>query len=249
MVPHRLYGHIDAAVNYSVAAFLTDAEAALAEAARENLLPIFVGGTGLYFKALTHGLSKAPSVPADIRDAVRERLAAKGPQALHAELAQRDPAVAARLKPADRARIARALEVIIATGRSIDEWNRDNSTPLLDPSATVRVFLEPERKDLYARIDARFDKMIAAGALDEVAALASRNLDPLLPAMKAHGVPWLIKHLAGEMSLRGCDRTRRSSIRGTTPSGSLPGSAISSRTGAARRRKPRLGGLLRDVLR
>jgi tRNA dimethylallyltransferase len=199
--PHRLYGHIDAAVNYSVASFLTEAEAALAEAARHNLLPIFVGGTGLYFKALTHGLSKAPSVPADVRDAVRERLATSGPQALHAELAQRDPAVAARLKPADRARIARALEVIVATGRSIDEWNRDNSVPLLDPSGTVKVFLEPERKHLYVTIDARFDKMIAAGALDEVAALSRRNLDPLLPAMKAHGVPWLIKHLAGAMTL------------------------------------------------
>jgi tRNA dimethylallyltransferase len=199
--PHRLYGHIDAAVNYSVASFLIEAEAALAEAVRHNLLPIFVGGTGLYFKALTHGLSKAPSVPADIRDAVRARLATQGPQALHAELAQSDPVVAARLKPADRARIARALEVIVATGRSIDEWNRDNSAPLLDPSSTVKVFLEPERKHLYATIDARFDKMIAAGALEEVAALARRNLDPLLPAMKAHGVPWLIKHLAGEMTL------------------------------------------------
>jgi tRNA dimethylallyltransferase len=200
-VPHRLYGHIDAAVNYSVASFLVEADAALAEAARHDLLPIFVGGTGLYFKALTHGLSKVPSVPAEIRDGVRERLATLGPQALHAELAQRDPAVAARLNPADRARIARALEVIVATGRSIDEWNRDNSAPLLDPSSAVRVFLEPERKQLYAKIDARFDKMIAAGALDEVATLARRNLDPLLPAMKAHGVPWLIKHLADEMTL------------------------------------------------
>ena len=201
MAPHRLYGHVDAAVNYSVAAFLADAEAALAEAARENQLPVFVGGTGLYFKALTVGLSKAPPVPADVRDAVRIRLAEKGPQALHTELAARDPAVAARLMPADRVRIARALEVIIATGRSIDEWNRDNAKPLLDPSATARVFLEPDRKDLYSRIDTRFDAMIAAGALDEVAALASRNLDPLLPAMKAHGVPSLIKQIRGEMSL------------------------------------------------
>ena len=165
MVPHRLYGHVDAAVNYSVAAFLADAEAALAEAARENQLPVFVGGTGLHFKALTVGLSKAPPVPADVRDAlVRIRLAEKGPQALHTELAARDQAVAARLMPADRVRIARALEVIIATGRSIDEWNRDNAKPLLDPSATARVFLEPDRKDLYSRIDTRFDAMIAAGA-------------------------------------------------------------------------------------
>jgi tRNA dimethylallyltransferase len=201
IVPHRLYGHVDAAVNYSVAAFLAEAEAALAESAREKLLPVFVGGTGLYFKALTRGLSKAPSVPVDVRDTVRARLVAEGPQTLHAELVQRDPAVAARLKPADRARIARALEVVIATGRSIDDWNSDNSPPLLDPSTTVSVFLEPERKDLYARIDARFDKMLAAGALDEVEVLSRRHLDPLLPAMKAHGVPWLMKYIAGEMTL------------------------------------------------
>ena len=175
----------------------------LAEAERTKTLPIFVGGTGLYFKALTRGLSKVPPVPADIRRAVRERLAAEGPQALHAELALRDPPVAARLNPADRVRIARALEVMIATGRSIDEWNRDNSQPLIDPARAVKMFLAPERKELYARIDARFDAMLAAGALDEVRALAQRQLDPLLPAMKAHGVPWLIKHLAGEMTLDG----------------------------------------------
>jgi len=200
-VPHRLYGHVDAAVNYSVAMFLADAEAALADAARESRIPIFVGGGGLYFKALTTGLSKVPPVPVEVRDAVRARLAQEGPQALHAELTDRDPAVAARLKPADRVRIARALEVVIATGRSIDTWNSENSAPLLDPACSVRVFLEPDRKRLYENIDARFDGMIAAGALDEVRALADRGLDPLLPAMKAHGVPWLIKHIAGDLSL------------------------------------------------
>jgi tRNA dimethylallyltransferase len=199
--PHRLYGHVDAAVNYSVAAFLADAAAVMVEAERTKTLPIFVGGTGLYFKALTRGLSKVPSVPADIRLAVRDRLAAEGSQALHADLSLRDPPVAARLNPADRVRIARALEIMIATGRSIDDWNRDNSQPLIDSSRAVKLFLAPERKALYARIDARFAAMLAAGALDEVRALAQRQLDPLLPAMKAHGVPWLLKHLAGEITL------------------------------------------------
>ena len=124
---------------------------------------------------------------------------AAGPEALHTELAARDPAAAARLNPADRVRVARALEVIIATGRGIADWQQDAAPPLVT-GAVMKLFLAPDRAALYARIDARFDAMLAAGALDEVAALAARRLDPLLPAMKAHGVPWLIRYLAGEVS-------------------------------------------------
>lgn len=199
--PHRLYGHIDPAVNYSVARFLKDAAEVLAETEKTGALPVFVGGTGLYFKALTRGLSKVPPVPDEIRKAIRARLESEGPQALHAELSVRDPGIAARLKPADRSRIARALEVIEATGRSLDDWNQENGTPLLDPSTATKLFLAPERETLYARIDARFEVMMKEGALDEVRALAARKLDPLLPAMKAHGVPWLIRHLNGEITL------------------------------------------------
>jgi tRNA dimethylallyltransferase len=199
--PHRLYGHVDAAVNYSVAKYLADATEVLAEAARARMLPIFVGGTGLYFKALLRGLSAIPPIPAEIRADVRARLTAEGSAALHRDLAARDPAAGARLNPADRTRVARALEVIFATGSSIDDWHRKSGTPLIDPSRAVKVFLSPDREVLYARIDARFDAMLAAGALDEVRALQRRNLDPLLPAMKAHGVPWLIRHLNGEMTL------------------------------------------------
>jgi tRNA dimethylallyltransferase len=199
--PHRLYGHVDAGENYSVARFLADAAAVLAECGRSGATPVFVGGTGLYFKALTRGLSKVPPVPQDIRDAVRARLEAEGPQALHAELAKRDPGIAARLKPADRTRIARALEVIEATGRSLDDWHRENGAPLLEPDSAVKLFLAPQRETLYARIDTRFDAMMQEGAIEEVRALAARKLDPLLPAMKAHGVPWLIRHLNGELAL------------------------------------------------
>ena len=117
------------------------------------------------------------------------------------ELAQRDPASAERLKPRDRTRIARALEVVEATGRSLTDWHRDGLPPLLPPGSFRALFLEPDRDELYARIDARFDAMLAAGALEEVAALAARRLDPLLPAMKAHGVPALIRHLRGEITL------------------------------------------------
>jgi tRNA dimethylallyltransferase len=200
-VLHLLYGHVDAAENYSVGRWLMDARAALAEAEAEKRLPLFVGGTGLYFKALTVGLSKVPPVPADIRASVRERLAAHGPTALHAELARHDPAVAARLNVADRVRIARALEVFLATGRSLDDWNFERGTPLIEPAGAAKVFLAPERDAVYERIDARFDAMLAAGALEEVRALMQRQLDPLLPAMKAHGVPWLMRHLKGDITL------------------------------------------------
>jgi tRNA dimethylallyltransferase len=199
--PHRLYGHVDAAVNFSAGAWIADAAVVLAEARAQNLLPIFVGGSGLYFKALTRGLSAVPPIAPDIREAVRARLERDGVEALHAELARRDPANADRLKPRDRIRIARALEVVEATGRSLTDWHRDGLPPLLPPGTFRALFLAPDRDALYAGIDARFDAMLAAGALAEVARLAARQLDPLLPAMKAHGVPALLAHLKGELTL------------------------------------------------
>jgi tRNA dimethylallyltransferase len=200
-VPHRLYGYVDAAVNFSAGAWVADAANALTEAHAQNRLPILVGGSGLYFKVLTRGLSAVPPIPPDVREDVRARLARDGVEALHAALMQCDPASAERLKPRDRIRIARALEVVEATGRSLTDWHRDGLPPLLPPGAFTAVFLSPERDDLYARIDARFGAMLKAGALDEVAALAARRLDPLLPSMKAHGVPALIRHLNGELRL------------------------------------------------
>jgi len=199
--PHLLYGHVDAAENYSVGRFLGDAGAALTTARAQSRVPIFTGGSGLYFKALTGGLAAIPPVPPEVRAAVRARLDASGPAALHAELSRRDPAAAVRLCPADRTRIARALEVVEATGRPIADWHRDGMPPLLDAAHVAKIFLAPDRAALYRRIDERFDIMLSAGALDEVWALEARHLDPLLPAMKAHGVPWLIRHLAGDMSL------------------------------------------------
>lgn len=200
-VPHRLYGHVDAAVNFSAGAWVADAAKMLEEAQAEGRLPIFIGGTGLYFKALTAGLSVVPPIPAEIRDGVRARLERNGVEALHAELARRDPRAAERLNLRDRTRIARALEVVEATGRSLLDWHHEGQPPLLPKDSFRAVFLAPERDELYARIDARFDAMLGAGALTEVEQLAARNLDPLLPAMKAHGVPALIRHLRGELSL------------------------------------------------
>jgi len=199
-VPHRLYGHVDAGVNFSAGAWVGDAAKALGEVRAQGRLPIFVGGSGLYFKALTQGLSAVPPIPAAVRESVRARLERDGVETLHAELAQRDPVSAARLRPRDRTRIARALEVVEATGRPLPDWHREGLPPLLPPDEFRALFLAPERETLYARIDARFDVMLDSGALDEVAALAARGLDPLLPAMKAHGVPVLIRHLKGEIS-------------------------------------------------
>ncbi len=220
-VPHRLYGHVDAAENYSVGRWCEDARAALDEARREGRLPILVGGTGLYFKALTQGLSAVPPTPPEIRATVRARCDAEGAAALHAELARRDPAMAERLKPGDRMRIARALEVLEATGRSLADWHRDGMPAILDLDQALKIFLAVGRDELHRRIDARFDAMLAAGALDEVRALAGRGLDPMLPAMKAHGVPWLRRHLAGEISLEaaaegGKQDTRRYTKRQVT---------------------------------
>jgi tRNA dimethylallyltransferase len=212
-VPHRLYGHVDAAVNFSAGAWVTDAAKVLAEARAQKLQPIFVGGTGLYFKALTRGLSAVPPIPAELRESVRARLARDGVEALHAELARRDPASAERLKPRDRARIARALEVVEATGRTLPDWHREGSPPLLPPGEFSALFLAPERDQLYARIDARFDAMLDAGALEEVAALAARRLDPLLPAMKAHGVPALLRLLRGEITREEAAETGRADTR------------------------------------
>lgn len=198
--PHRLYGHVDAAVNFSAGGWVADAAKALADARAQARLPIFVGGSGLYFKALTRGLSAVPPIPPEVRERVRARLERDGVEALHAELRQSDPVSAERLKPRDRTRIARALEVVEATGRSLTDWHRDGLPPLLPPGEFSALYLNPDRDQLYARIDARFDAMLAAGALDEVAQLAARHLDPLLPAMKAHGVPTLIRHIRGEIT-------------------------------------------------
>ena len=199
--PHRLYGRVDAAENYSVGRWRTDALATLEATKRYGRTVIVVGGTGLYFNALTRGLAAVPAIPPEIREDVRARLATDGVTALHAELKERDPLAATRLMPGDRARISRALEVVLATGRSILDWHQEGNAASFDTARAAKIFLTPDRDELLRRIDARFDAMMAEGALEEVRALAARNLDPELPAMKAHGVPWLVRHLRGETGL------------------------------------------------
>ncbi|MBE7186577.1 MAG: tRNA (adenosine(37)-N6)-dimethylallyltransferase MiaA [Methylobacterium mesophilicum] len=200
-VPHRLFGHVDAAAAYSVGRWLDDVRLALEETWTAGRRPVVVGGTGLYFKALTQGLSAIPAVPDALRARIRQEAEGQAPEQLHARLAQHDPVMAARLRPSDPQRILRALEVWEATGRSLAAFQGERQPPLLPVGEVAASILEPDRDDLKRRIERRFDAMMAAGALDEVARLAARNLDPTLPAMRALGVPPLLAHLRGEIDL------------------------------------------------
>ncbi len=191
---------MDAAENYSVGRWTVDAGKALAEAENSGRLPIFVGGTGLYFKSLLKGLSDMPPVPAEVRARVRAEAKDVSAPVLHARLAQRDLRMASLLRPTDRQRVIRALEVFEATGRSLADWQQTPGRPLIDPKDTLTVFLEIDRKLLRERIDQRFDRMLENGALEEVRALMARKLDPALPALKAHGAPALSRYLSGEIS-------------------------------------------------
>ena len=199
--PHVLFGHVDGAVNYSVGLWLADAARTLGELRGQGRLPIFTGGTGMYFKGLLRGLSEIPPVPEEVRAKVRAQAEGLEPGTLHAQLAACDPATAALVRPSDPQRILRALEVFEATGRGLSEFQGARTPGLLDPANCVCLFLAPERAALYARIDARFDAMMGEGALEEVRALAERRLDPALPVMRAHGVPGMVAYLRGQASL------------------------------------------------
>lgn len=213
-VAHRLFGFVDAAENYSVGRWLADVAPVLEALRQEERIAIITGGTGLYFKALVRGLSDIPSVPSHVRSEVRRQAAGVSPARLHARLAASDPQTAAMLRPSDPQRILRALEVHAATGRSLASYQDRRGAPLLRPGDWRAVFLSPDRAALRARIEARFDAMMEAGALEEVRALADRGLDHGLPAMRAHGLPGLIEALRGATTLeaaieRGKNDTRR----------------------------------------
>ena len=207
-VPHRLFGHVDAGEVYSVGRWINDLRQIIEVDCRDvqamsqrRAPPVIVGGTGLYFTALTEGLAPVPEVPGDIRAAWRARAEEAAAGDLHAALVRRDPVMAARLRPTDSQRLVRALEVFDATGRSLASFQQEGGKPLIEPRRTLRLLLEVDPEELRRRIDARFDAMLDAGAMAEARALGARGLDPALPAMKVHGVPWLLAHLRGEVSL------------------------------------------------
>lgn len=184
-VPHLLYGHVPAREHYSTGRYQQDAGHALHEVRKIHRTPIFVGGTGLYFRALTDGLSEIPEVPNGVREVTRSLLAEIGNDAFHAALAERDPEMAAQLNPGDSQRMLRAYEVIEASGKSLAFWQKNEGKPVLDGLNIARFVIDVPRDVLRERIDKRFRQMVAGGAMEE--ALALDNLDPALPAARIIG--------------------------------------------------------------
>ena len=199
--PHELYGFVPGADAYSAGRYVNDAALAIDKARAAGRVPIIVGGTGLYFKVLLEGLSPIPAIDANVRAHWRGEAERLGPAALHRVLAERDPVMAQRLLSSDPQRITRALEVIEATGRSLADWQQVPGHGILDAGSCVPLMIAPERAELYARCDLRFEAMLAQGALDEVAALHAIGLHPDLPIMRALGVRPLLAHLSGHTSL------------------------------------------------
>ncbi len=197
--PHHLFGHVDGGVRYSAGEWSRDAARAIAGVHDRGKTAIVVGGTGLYFRALEHGLSAAPEIPASVRSEVEALYAQIGAEKFRERLIAVDPAME-RLDPADRQRHLRAYEVFLASGRPLSEHQQRPGAPIL-ARLDAKIAIEPPRASLYAAIDGRFDAMLAMGALEEARALAARRLDTALPVMKAVGAAELMAHLSGELTL------------------------------------------------
>lgn len=196
-VPQRLFGHIDGAVACSAADWAEQAKAVLREAWADGLRPILVGGTGLYIRTLFDGIAPVPTIDPDVRARVRALPVAEA----HEALAQEDAIMAARLRPSDSTRVARALEVRRSTGKSLAEWQQQLEGGIGGEVALNPLVLDPLRAQVVARSDSRIDVMMASGAIEEVAVLRARNLDPALPVMRAIGVPPLLAYHAGDLTL------------------------------------------------
>jgi tRNA dimethylallyltransferase len=196
--PHLLYGHVPARELYSVGRYAEDARGALAESRAMGKVPIFVGGTGLYFTALTQGLADIPPVPTEVRSKARALLDEIGVGALHVRLSARDPETAAALRSTDPQRVVRAWEVLEATGRPLIQWRKEQGPPLLEGLKLARFVLDPPRPLLRDRIAERFEAMLGHGGEEE--ALALSGLDPALPAAKLLGLRQLAAHAEGKLS-------------------------------------------------
>ncbi|MGI9524065.1 MAG: tRNA (adenosine(37)-N6)-dimethylallyltransferase MiaA [Hyphomicrobiaceae bacterium] len=213
IVPHMLYGTVSGATAYSAGRYAKDVELAISQCASRGKMPIIVGGTGLYFRVLLEGLSPIPDVPPEIRQRWRLEADKLGAAGLHVILAKRDPEMAHRIAATDRQRVVRALEVLDATGRSLAAWQRIPGVPLLPPSSTVRIVINPDRASLYKTCDARFDAMLTGGALEEVMALAEKNYEHELPVMRALGVQPLLAYLKGRIDLGTAISTAKTDTR------------------------------------
>lgn len=198
--PHALYGHVAAGEHYSAGRFVKDAALAIADAQRQGRVPVIVGGTGLYFKALLEGLAPVPAIDPAVRAHWRNEAERVGAPGLHAILSARDPLTAARLRPSDTQRLVRALEVFDSTGQPLAEWQTQKGAPVVDAAAALKFVVRSDRETLHAKAAARFLTMVHGGALDEVRALNAQALDPALPAMRALGVRPLTAFLQGSVS-------------------------------------------------
>ena len=194
-VPHHLFGHVDAAEAHNAARWADEARAVIAAAHDAGEVPILVGGTGLYFRTLLDGIAPVPEIAPDIRAAVRALPVADA----HAALTTADPAAAARLNPADTTRVARALEVVRSTGRTLADWQSATEGGIAGDVTLAPLILLPPRDWLRARCDQRLVQMFETGAIEETEALLARDLDPALPAMRAIGVPQIAGYLRGEI--------------------------------------------------
>lgn len=192
-LPHMLYGHIGRDAAYSVGHWLREVQSVLAT----GLRPVIVGGTGLYFSALTEGLAEIPPPPADVRKLADDKMADEGLAAMLAEL---DTATAARIDVLNPARVQRAWEVLRTTGRGLADWQDETGPALLPLDMVEPIVLRPDVNWLNARIDSRFDQMIDQGALDEVQAELP-YWEPMRPSARAIGAPELVAHLRGELTL------------------------------------------------
>ncbi len=200
-VPHRLYGVISATQNWSVGLWQQRVVSEIEAVQSDGKLPIVTGGTGLYFRALTHGLAQIPEIEQEIRDEMARRLKAEGGEALHRELVTVDAHTAARISPGDGQRLCRALEVYHSTGRALSAWIKEGNAGVPAHMRFHPLIVQPPRELLYRTINGRFEAMLGDGALDEVRRLAELGLDPALPVMKAVGVRELMAYLNHEISL------------------------------------------------
>lgn len=215
LVPHALFGHVDPTRRYSTGDWIGDVSVCLEKTAadKSGFLPIFVGGTGLYFRALTAGLADIPRADSAILDRLRLEIAESGSAALHAKLAQLDPVSADRIKVTDTQRILRALSVLESTGCSLAEWQADTGPGLLADKELIRVAMLPERERLYRSIEIRFENMIDQGAVEEVSEFAKRRLNPDLPVMKAIGVRELAAYISGSCDLQSAIQSAKTRSR------------------------------------
>lgn len=212
-VPHHLYGYVHPSQKFSTGQWLADVASLLRSTKLDGCRPVFVGGTGLYFRALLGGLSDMPQIPDSLRSRLRRELIERGSGGLHENLSEKDPLAAASINPGDPQRVLRALEVFEVSGRSILEWQKRQSPPLVDSASAQKYVLLPERPVLRQRLEQRFDRMIDQGALAEIAELRELALDPAMPAMKAIGVPQLMAAAEGQVDLEAAVENAKTATR------------------------------------